>query len=385
MTIKPSDLKSLEILQDLEQRKAKEIDFSFLNQAGEDNSLNTKLLKLCSNLRQSGFEVYADSLEQKFLNLKLAEKHLYNTHDEEGKDLIEFAHPDGDHKVSPASNNQGDVETVLSRQKKILDVINKKPTGKLADKILKEVLFALGEEDLKQEIVDTINKALYLSTKIGGMSNWSPAYNTAYGLFKDISQNLDINNYNSISKYIKYIETIKKELNPDFLGIQGIDNPTVISKVNTLLDSCIDKLKKQTEILTNLELSEKKQDLPEVKIFNANDVVKILSQARDFYTQVINNTEILSPLKGNDRAIRFFEELYDTLEVQASQFNNAATELSKLDLGTKLTQSELQKYLAITPLANKNFKSIEELNGAVQKGMAFVKDQFKKSNLNLVG
>src|SRR5258708_5619450 len=96
-----------------------------------DMSFDEVLLKLCSGLRNKGFNSHAESIEQKFLIYKsAANTHLYQAHDEDGEDLINAAHPDGD--VNMGDGERGDVETILSQHKKIVDVINKTPTGKLA-------------------------------------------------------------------------------------------------------------------------------------------------------------------------------------------------------------------------------------------------------------
>lgn len=81
--------------------------------------------KLANGLRAKGFARDAESLEQKFLLFKKAEKAVYN-------ELLEFAHPDGDVHIADAKDNNGDVETKESAHEKILSVINKSPTGKQA-------------------------------------------------------------------------------------------------------------------------------------------------------------------------------------------------------------------------------------------------------------
>lgn len=392
MTIKPSDLKSIEILQDLEQRKAKEIDMSFLSHQAEDHSLSTKLLKLCSNLRQGGFDVYANSLEQKLLNLKLAEKHLYNTTEETGEDLIDFAHPEGDHQIAPSSNKHGDIETIISQQKKDIEIVNKKPTGKLANKILQQILIVLGQEDPKQKIVNLLQQALDLSIKANNFNPSGDEYMAVKNYIDIINQKLDLSDFHSIDSALQLIKSIKPNFEPGVLKFKSeyIDNDEILKKVIGLVNTAMGEMEKTKLELTNKAIKPAEEGssinkLPEFTNFDANNILKSLTKIRDFYMQVINNTEILMPLKGNDRALEFFEELYDTLEHQAIQFNNAAKELAKLDLNAKLSPEQVQRYLSITPLANKNFKSNEELSASVQKAMNFVKDQFKKANLNLVG
>jgi len=92
------------------------------------NDLNSDLITLANGLRAQGFEKEANSLEDKIYNVKLAETHLYHAIDEDGQDLLDFAHPDGDLKITDSPH--GMVETTDSAHKKIVDIVNKKPTGK---------------------------------------------------------------------------------------------------------------------------------------------------------------------------------------------------------------------------------------------------------------
>jgi hypothetical protein len=95
---------------------------------GED--LMQDILKLADGLRARGFDKQADSLETKFFDYKKAETHLYRAIDEDGEDVIDFAHP---HAAKPISNSEhAKVPNILERHKKIVEVVNKQPTGKYA-------------------------------------------------------------------------------------------------------------------------------------------------------------------------------------------------------------------------------------------------------------
>ena len=117
----------------------------------EQPTLEENLLKLCSQLRDDGFDIYADSVEEKFLALKTADVHMYRVHDEDGEDLVDRAHPDGDHHVE--DGELGDVETIVSQHKKMLEVVKKTPTGKLAQYVeMCKIVLAQGvqsEEDIQ--------------------------------------------------------------------------------------------------------------------------------------------------------------------------------------------------------------------------------------------
>ncbi len=130
------DLRHLDVMASLANAKApkpREINIKALlaeDAPARDPGLNEKILSLCSKLRLGGFEKQADSLEGKFLAFKQADVHLYRVHDEDGEDLVNAAHPDGDVKVEDAEKGLGDVETIVSQHKKNVDVAQKESVGK---------------------------------------------------------------------------------------------------------------------------------------------------------------------------------------------------------------------------------------------------------------
>lgn len=126
-------------------------------------NLTLNILKLCSGLRNSGMDKFADELEKKFLAYKQANT-LYNTQNEDGDDLINSAHPKGGHQIADVAGDAF-VETVIEKHLKILDVINKKPTGKLASnkEIMGAVLQVLGQAKPINNIDYVANKILELN------------------------------------------------------------------------------------------------------------------------------------------------------------------------------------------------------------------------------
>jgi len=142
-----SDIKHLEAMKSLDERQAPEVNVKTLlgTNASQPASFEQNILKLCCELRTKGFERHAASLETKFLALKTAKVHLYRAHDEDGEDLVHAAHPDGD--VNMGDGELGDVETTVSKHKKIVDVVNKQPTGKLAAYVA-QCKMVLGQAEL---------------------------------------------------------------------------------------------------------------------------------------------------------------------------------------------------------------------------------------------
>ena len=94
------------------------------------DSLTENVMKLCAGLRSQGMDKYADELGNKFVAYKKAAG-IYNVSGETGEDLVDAAHPDGGHKMEDMLGDSL-IETILERHLKMVEVINKKPHGKLA-------------------------------------------------------------------------------------------------------------------------------------------------------------------------------------------------------------------------------------------------------------
>ncbi len=107
-------------------------------------NLSQDILRLCAGLRKSNLHSHASELEEKFLKFKTANT-LYQTSKEKGEDLVDFAHPKGSHKLEGVSGDAV-VETILDKHLKMLNVVNKKPTGKLSTaQAINSVKKALGQ------------------------------------------------------------------------------------------------------------------------------------------------------------------------------------------------------------------------------------------------
>lgn len=122
------------------------------------DNLSANLIKLCSALRESGYTDYASELENNFINYKRAEVHLYNVHNETGDDIIDQAHPDGSAKIKGIEGDNV-VETISDVKKKILDMVAKKPVGKLA--AIKRLAARGATNEAYNKLVWVINNFLY--------------------------------------------------------------------------------------------------------------------------------------------------------------------------------------------------------------------------------
>jgi hypothetical protein len=135
----PDDLPSLELMAQLRDRvktpNSRPIAAPTTPSAPSHSlTLTENLLTLAAKLRTVGFAKYADNLEQHFALYKAAvvQGPLYRAHLETGPELIEFAHPDGDVEMAEAKDHMGDVETIVSRHQKMLDVAKQKMPRKTA-------------------------------------------------------------------------------------------------------------------------------------------------------------------------------------------------------------------------------------------------------------
>ncbi len=104
------------------------------------------IFKLCAGLRANGLEKAAAEVEVNYLKYKQAQT-LYETSKEKGEDLIQAAHPKGSHKLEGVEGNElAVVEDILDQHNKLVEIVNKKPTGKLSNaQVLSEVKKALGQ------------------------------------------------------------------------------------------------------------------------------------------------------------------------------------------------------------------------------------------------
>lgn len=96
------------------------------------DNLTLNILKLCKGLRTQGFSKYADEVESKYLHYKKAQA-LYDVSGETGEKLIDWAHPEGSHKMEGVEGDST-IETILDRSKQMRAIVEKQPTGKLAAK-----------------------------------------------------------------------------------------------------------------------------------------------------------------------------------------------------------------------------------------------------------
>lgn len=191
-------------------------------------NLIVNILKLCSGLRDLGLEDNAAELESKFLNYKQAQS-IYETSKETGEDVVDMAHPDGSHKVSDI---EGDavVETILDQHLKMINVVNKKPTGKLASN--KSILNAVKKVVAQQATPDQLITSLKYNAKgvLDAYNNVSSLTRTGSDLPEQLAQEA-----NSVSLSTLNFDTLNS-IYDKVQGIRAALKPGILNSINNLLN-----------------------------------------------------------------------------------------------------------------------------------------------------
>jgi len=279
------DIKHLETIANLQSKEVEQSKPIFVQ--AEDTSLTATILKLCNKLRAEGHNKYAESVENKFVNYKTAGVHLYQAHKETGEDLVDQAHPDGDNKiVSDVSDNNGDVETIVSKHKKIVDIVNKQPTGKLASYV-EQCKIALGQSITMPKTIDTMNirelinsanediqKIYNMIVKSGGISSirlsdirdrMSLISNLVNTPIKDMSAD-------EINKAVSGVSAISQWLHPNLLHNylpdlinKGVSTDELWDKISGILNGATSKLKSAISKLVDEQYKDEPKDNVSVK------------------------------------------------------------------------------------------------------------------------
>lgn len=352
MTITLKDLKHLEVMSSLENTapsKAPEINIKDLitEVADREPTLNEKIVSLCTKLRTDGFEKQADALETKFLAYKVAGTHLYNTHDEDGEDLIEFAHPDGEVKVEDASKDLGHVETILTEHKKLVDIVNKSPTGKLASQYA-DALKYITAQDVNE--LDTVNLQ-DISKKFQYMADYLQKHFTntiegsmlpphardfygTVGVWQDLARTIATElNHAQVLPITQAMQLVKNRLQ----NSQSHNVQQYVTKVNHVSD--IDKL--VSWILGWAEDNNPMKKSASVKVAQTPDMLvfyslyKMYKSAKQFWGDLKDKSEELIPklesLREDSDAAKF-PELIKKINNVVGSCNKIIAQYEKLSL-----------------------------------------------------
>ena len=307
---------------DLLQKQAanQEVDLSVVD------SLVENIVKLCQGLRKSGFNKQAEELENNYFEYKRAQT-LYETSKEKGDDLVDAAHPKGSHKLEDVEGDEATFETILDVHLKTLEMIDKKPTGKLASSkdILNSVKIVLAQElgpqqrsgrvaDLGGYVHSVADKlqAIIDKANLGFFNKWRLERNVE--TIRGISGNVSSDNIEQAFFAARWIHgTLKSILddNPDLWnglapGFDGvwdlfklikslraeIDNPRAVAPPEKLSTSS--KLKEQIDrvvvIVNQLRALEKN---PKVRS-NASGKEYVAKQIAELSRMYFNKNSILA-------------------------------------------------------------------------------------------
>jgi len=189
-------------------------------------NLMENIIKLCAGLREQGMEKYANDLESKFMEYKKANS-LYETSKETGEDIVDQAHPQGSHKVSDVDGD-AIVETILDQHLKIVNVVNKKPTGKLSS-----------NTDILKAVKKVVAQQLSINDYLQKMKNSAKAVNQGFhsasvltrpitfvtGELLDAVNDLNKDNisFETLNNIYLLITNTRKELEPKLGGLTGLE------------------------------------------------------------------------------------------------------------------------------------------------------------------
>jgi len=129
----------------IEFEKKPEIQAKASTELKETGDVFMDSITLAESLREKGFNKQAALLEKRALEYKEQTKEgseQYNWWEEDGDSFLEFAHKNDYHEPLPSSNDYGRVEDEIGEHKKIMQSVERQPTGKTASdkkKIINEI------------------------------------------------------------------------------------------------------------------------------------------------------------------------------------------------------------------------------------------------------
>lgn len=155
------------------------------------------LLTLASVLKERGYESQASELESKLGLYKTAETHLYRVHDEDGEDVLNFAHPESAVQMDERGSPFGKVFSPTEKARIIREVVKKEPSGKLAvaaamlKKNAQEATNIDALEAAKTKVLSVVapNSSAYDFSVDSILKSQDQNYLTAYATYAGVSLN----------------------------------------------------------------------------------------------------------------------------------------------------------------------------------------------------
>lgn len=285
--------------------------------------LFVNLLKLAAGLRDKGWNDAAVELENKAIAYKQAQT-LYETSKEKGEDLVDAAHPKGSHKLEGV---EGDAlfETILDQHLADLEVVEKKPTGKLASSrdILKAVRVVLGQDapappaPTEEKIVEIAGQASSVVTEIGKLVNDELTF-SINPFISEVTKLATNPTVYHLNEFKKTLERLRERLDPSFsskwkyFGIGGVSDYTwgrvqpLLDKANSLVDAAyrmrvkFDTIEQRKLEGKPAEEAPKPQNDPKTQFTRAEDFgnkVSDLISKLNSYKSLLNDPDIQPAVK----------------------------------------------------------------------------------------
>jgi hypothetical protein len=318
----------------LEKIKAKSIKVKNLDLNPVD-SFTENLIKLCSGLKESGFDKYAEELETNYIKYKQAET-FYETSKETGEDIINEAHPSGSYKIEGIVGD-GIIETIIDQQLKMLKMIDKKPSGKLSN--AREIINAV-KISLSQTQIDTLitrfqdEGRYYISNaflELEFAKNLCPHSNTINRLFVEMrnyfynNKTIDDNVYSELKSKM---DNFKKNLN-DMIKKFKISETDISSIEERMIKS--DRWMRTA--LLSLK-GEKLEDIKKERIFSyikSSDLIEEIKKDIVEFTRIYGNVhDKLQLVPETIKNKKLYDDFESKLLILLRDFNAVKNKIETL-------------------------------------------------------
>ena len=258
-------------------------EFNKPNEKSEE--LIYSLAALANNLRKVGKGDLANSLEKSSMNYKVAQDkdrsvHLYNVHKDDLEDMVEFAH-DEDVEVVKTKDGLGTVRNIVDRHKEIVDIINRKSTGKLASVVgsVGKLLKVANEE--YNELTQSVE---FIKQKIDQISNTALAFASSDDVYPSIKYYNNIASFAQMAiniEYPNYFNDVNDQVSVGF-GPQAdlffnLTNPKLKDKYSLKFSTL------------KFKYSEVKKDLFDNIPKANNNLIKLLTYVKTLSNLNLNN------------------------------------------------------------------------------------------------
>lgn len=315
------------------------------------SDLMENILNLCAGLRTQGLVKEAAEIETNYLNYKQAQT-LYEAHKEKGEDLIQAAHPKGSHKLEGVDSSEATFEDILDQHLKSVQMVNKKPTGKLSEasarSIINQVKKALGQADPAAQITALMTRVRGLAQKVTNLteSELSVSWSHPQSSIDKLSETPTVDN---LKKMQSLINTQKWRLKPGVAFGLSEDTWTRVSgalnEMTTAVGTAIElRTKINEQAGQQLVDSDKPQPQAPPKADPAGEMSKKISGLAAQFAALANQISSDDPKDAQalEQTKAWLKQKSQSLQGLAGQFQSEANKEDVLSV----YQATLGKYQA---------------------------------------